>query len=174
LLTLYLETRRIRLFETCVVVAVDRLVSELLVAASAFGPDYPARGPEARLMQVILDRLPALAVAPLLHLPRPTSGELVTITAALAESPGNRRTLGAWASSVGLGEKTAARKFLAETGMTFGRWRQHCRLLAAIERLAAGETVTRVAFEVGYGDVSSFIASFKSAMGTTPSRYFGE
>jgi AraC-like DNA-binding protein len=38
--------------------------------------------------------------------------------------------------------------------------------------LGAGDSVTRVALEVGYGDVSSFIAVFKAAMGDTPARYF--
>ena len=56
--------------------------------------------------------------------------------------------------------------------MTFGRWRQQLRLHAALERLGAGESVTAVAFEVGYADVSAFIDAFKSVMGETPARYF--
>ena len=56
--------------------------------------------------------------------------------------------------------------------MTFGRWRQHLRLLAALERLAIGDSVTAAAFEVDYLDVSSFISAFKSATGETPARYF--
>jgi AraC-like DNA-binding protein len=56
--------------------------------------------------------------------------------------------------------------------VSFGRWRQQLRLLAALELLGAGESVTRVAFEVGYEDVSSFISAFKGAMGETPARYF--
>ena len=61
---------------------------------------------------------------------------------------------------------------MSETGLTFGQWRQQLRLLAALELLGAGESVTAVAFSVGYDDVSSFIAAFKAAMGVTPSRYF--
>jgi AraC-like DNA-binding protein len=38
--------------------------------------------------------------------------------------------------------------------------------------LAADEPVTTVALELGYDNVSAFIAMFKRAMGTTPSRYF--
>jgi AraC-like DNA-binding protein len=40
------------------------------------------------------------------------------------------------------------------------------------ERLGAGESVSTVALDVGYEDVSSFIAVFKSALGETPARYF--
>ena len=41
-----------------------------------------------------------------------------------------------------------------------------------MERLGAGEAVSNVAFDVGYKDVSSFVAAFKTALGQTPSRYF--
>jgi AraC-like DNA-binding protein len=172
LVTLYVKPRLTTLYDACAVVAVDRLVAELLEVAAGFGPAYPKAGPEARLVQVLLDRLPALAVAPLLHLPRPTSAELDRVARAIAESPADPRTFEEHARVVGLGPKTAARRFLAETGLTFGRWRQQARMLSAIERLAAGSSVTRVAFEVGYDDVSSFISAFKASMGTTPARYF--
>lgn len=173
LLTLYVEPAAAPLPNACRVVAVDRLVAELLAAAAALGADYPAGGAEERLVRVVLDRLPALAVAPLLHLPEPSSRELRKMTRALAENPADGRTLDEWAEGVGLTTRTAARRFVAETGMTFGRWRQQLRLLDAVERLGAGESVTSVAFDVGYQDVSSFISAFKSAMGKTPARYFG-
>jgi AraC-like DNA-binding protein len=172
LLTLYVEPAAATLPHTCRVVAVDRLVAELLGAAAVLGPDYPAGGADERLLRVILDRLPALSVAPLLHLPEPTSRELVRIARALARDPADGRTLEEWAALVGMTSRTAARRFVAETAMTFGRWRQQTRLLAALERLGAGDSVTSVAFEVGYQDVSSFISAFKAAMGTTPARYF--
>lgn len=170
--TLYVEPLVAPLPAACRVVAVDRLVEELLGAAAGFGAAYPEGGPEERLVRVILDRLPALAVAPLLHLPAPKSPELVRIAGALGRRPGDGKTLDAWAACVGLTPRTAARRFVAETGTTFGRWRQHLRLLAALERLGAGESVTAVAFEVGYEDVSSFIGAFKAALGETPARYF--
>lgn len=56
--------------------------------------------------------------------------------------------------------------------MTFGRWRQQLRLLHALRLLAAGRPVTAVALEVGYDSPSAFIAMFRAALGTTPSRYF--
>ena len=76
------------------------------------------------------------------------------------------------AKKCGLTERTAARLFLRETRLTFGEWRRQLRLLAALERLGAGESVSNVALDVGYEDVSSFIAVFKAALGTTPARYF--
>lgn len=172
LLTLYVEASLVPFGDECRVVAVEPLVEHLLQAAAAFGSDYAAGGAEERLVRVILDRLPALAVAPLLHLARPSSPELLRITKALEKDPADRRTLEEWASFAGTTARTAARRFVTETGSTFGRWRQQLRLLTALERLGAGASVTQVAFEVGYEDVSAFIDAFKSVMGETPARYF--
>ncbi len=171
--TLYVEPRAAPLVDPgrARVVAVDRLVAELLAVAATFGSRYPRGGPEERLVRVILDRLPALAVAPL-HLPTPTVPALVTIARALAEDPADRRTLADFARVVGATERTLARWFSSDVGTTFRAYRAQARLLAALERLGAGASVTRTAFEVGYADVSSFIETFRAATGLTPSRYF--
>jgi AraC-like DNA-binding protein len=65
------------------------------------------------------------------------------------------------------------RIFRAETGVGFAEWRRQCRLHHALKRLGAGESVSTVSAEVGYQNVSSFIAVFKEAFGETPGRYFG-
>jgi AraC-like DNA-binding protein len=171
LLTLYVDQALVALESACRVVAVSRLVTELLEAAADFKPDYPPDGPEARLLQVLLDRLPSLEAAPL-SLPMPQSPALRSIAEILSQDPSDKRTLEDYCKGVGMTPRTAARKFVAETGLTFGAFRQQLRLLAALERLGAGESVTAVAFEVGYDDVSAFIAAFKSALGETPSKYF--
>ena len=46
------------------------------------------------------------------------------------------------------------------------------RLLRALERLAAGASVTEVAFDLGYDSPSAFVTMFRRALGTTPGRYF--
>ena len=58
--------------------------------------------------------------------------------------------------------------------MSFGKWRQQLRLLHALKLLASGESVTAVAFEVGYDSTSAFIAAFKTVLGKTPARYYAE
>lgn len=68
--------------------------------------------------------------------------------------------------------RTAARLFASETGLTFAQWRQQLRLLRGMQWLSQGRCVTEVALEVGYQDVSGFIAVFKRAFGETPARYF--
>ena len=56
--------------------------------------------------------------------------------------------------------------------MSFIRYRQQVRLQAAIARLAKGQAVTAVAYEMGFGSPSNFIAMFRKATGLTPTRYF--
>lgn len=169
--TLYVEPAVMELPKECCVVAVDRLVEELLVAASAFGPNYGLDGPEARLVSVILDRLPGLQVAPL-HLPQPRDPRILRMARILEAEPANESIIEELANAVGITARTAARLFVKETGLSFGQWRRQLRLLKALELLGSGMNVTRVAMEVGYQDVSSFITVFTDAFGTTPARYF--
>ncbi len=150
-------------------VAVDRLTDELLIAASSFGGNYPPTGPEARLIAVLRDRLPRLAPMNI-YLPEPADARLRRIAERLLAAPACNATLATLAAEAALTERTAARLFLKETGMTFGRWRQHLKLQAALEHLAGGASVTEAAFAVGYADVSSFIAAFKRLFGKTPSQ----
>jgi len=170
--TLYVDPRVVPgLPETCRVVDVPPLLRELLLRAVALPPLYDPDGPDGRLMRVILDQIETLDVAPL-HLPVPTHPRLAPILAALLARPDDATDLDAWGRRVGASGRTLARLFLAETGMTFGAWRQQARLLAALTRLAAGDKVTTVALDLGYDSLSAFIAMFRRATGTTPGRYF--
>lgn len=153
------------------VVSVDRLLDALLAEAAAFGPAYPAKGPEQRLIRVILDRLGRLEVFPS-YLPTPTDARLARLVAVLEHDPADPRTLDALAADSGMTARTAARLFVKETGLSFAHWRQQLRLLKAMQSLSLGCSVTQVAGEVGYNDVSAFITVFRKAFGETPARYF--
>lgn len=169
--TLYLQPGFATMPQRCCVVSVDRLLDALLVEASTFGMSYPCDGPEQRLMQVILDRLTTLEISPS-YLPTPTDARLVRLVAILERDPADQRPLEALATASGMTARTAARLFVKETGLTFAQWRQQLRLLKAMQSLSLGDSVTRVAADVGYHDVSAFISVFKDAFGDTPARYF--
>ena len=70
-----------------------------------------------------------------------------------------------------MGVRSLERRFRDETGLTPGAWRRQRRLLAAMERLAAGEPVKAVADSAGYASSSAFVAAFRETFGTTPGRY---
>ena len=75
---------------------------------------------------------------------------------------------------VGAGQRTLERLFWAQTGLSFGRWRQQLRLAHALKLLAVGQPVTAVALDVGYDSPSAFVSTFRRTFGKTPGRYFRE
>ena len=56
--------------------------------------------------------------------------------------------------------------------MSFGRWRTHVRLRAALPLLAGGMPVAAAAHRVGYATPSAFVAVFRKIVGVTPGAYF--
>ena len=171
--SLYIEPEAARNAPTEVaVLQVSPLLRELVIAMVELGNDYPPEGPQARLMQVILDQITTQPVAAL-SLPMPADPRLLRIARGLIGDPGDRRGLEQWAEFVGASKRTLNRRFLAETGLSFKDWRQQCRLLRGLEMLAAGDSVTRTALELGYEHTSAFIAMFRRCLGCTPGTYLG-
>jgi len=74
---------------------------------------------------------------------------------------------------VGVSARTLERRFVIETGLSFGRWRQQHDLLRALEQLAVGAPIKVTAASAGYASPSAFIAAFRKFFGTTPGHYFG-
>ncbi|MFM0009857.1 AraC family transcriptional regulator [Paraburkholderia sediminicola] len=169
--SLYVDADAAPLPAQSVALALDPLAEALLGAAADLPYDKPLDEPAERLVQVLLDRLSRLPTAPL-ALRWPQDPRIQRIGEALNANPAEPAVLDDLARAAGVTARTAARLFVKETGQTFGQWRQQLRLLAALEHLGAGASVTQVALEVGYNDVSSFIAVFRDAFGDTPARYF--
>jgi AraC-like DNA-binding protein len=157
--------------DRCCVVSVPPLLRELILESATLPDLYEVGGPDGRLMSVILDRITALDQRPVV-VPQVRDALLLPIADALAADPADARGLDEWGRDLGASSRTLSRRFAADVGMPFATWRRQVRLLAALERLAAGESVGTVAFAVGYESVSAFIAAFTRALGTTPGRLF--
>lgn len=157
----------------CRVVQVPPLVRALIGRVCRLPADYPIKGPEARLVAVLADELITLPPAPL-DLPMPSDPRAIAVANVLLAAPADNRDLAQWGRLVGASNRTLARLFQRDCGMSFGRWRQRRRLLAALERLAAGESVTMVALDLGYANPSAFIVMFRRALGVSPTRYLRE
>lgn len=158
----------LQLFNDCRVVEVTPLLRELI--ARLVTNTYDNTPQLERLIGVLLDEIQRLKSPPL-HLPAPVDGRLRSITDALVADPANNTELQQWAQSVGASSRTLARLFERETGMTFSAWRQQLRLLSAIERLTAGQSVTNVALDLGYQSPSAFIAMFRRVLGSSPGKF---
>ncbi len=155
----------------CRVIEVPPLLRELVLRVVAVGRLVRSDRRHRSLLALVLDEINELPVLPL-HLPEPTDRRLLQIARAIRREPADDRSLAAWGRSVGASSRTLARRFRAETGMSFGRWRQQARLVMALERLAEGRSVKLIAPEVGYASSSAFVAMFRRALGTMPGRYF--
>jgi AraC-like DNA-binding protein len=104
----------------------------------------------------------------------PRDRRLLRVCHALIDDPADQRDIDDWASVAGMGRRTFTRLFKDQTGAGFAVWRQQVRLMAALQRLALGQPITTVAFDVGYESASAFTAMFHRAFGAPPSAYLAK
>lgn len=151
----------------CRMLAVSNLLRELIVGMADTGP-----GPREALMgELILDEVAHAATRPI-RVPLPRDKRLASLCDALLAEPGSALTLTEWAQQVGASERTLARLFERELGLTYGQWRQQARLAHAVPMIARGMPLALVASELGYASQSAFSAMFKKTFGSSPSAFF--
>lgn len=160
-----------RLPTQCTVLGISPLLRELILAAIDIPLPYGPDSRDGRLMRLLLDEVLLVPTLPL-HLPHPADADLREICEEIVTTPDSTSTLADWGARLGLDPKTIQRRFARETGMTFGQWRQQARLLAALEKLAAGAKILDVALDLGYDSPSAFATMFKRQFGVPPSAFF--
>jgi AraC-like DNA-binding protein len=146
---------------------------ELVIEVSHLPGHYEVDGPGGRMIGTMLDRL-ATAPVEQLHLPMPSDRRLRQIVDRLIANPSDRTTIPEWARKVGMSERTLCRLLSAETGMSFGRWRQQLQIMLALKRLSEGESVQAVAFDLGYESSSSFVTMFRKTLGKPPMKFLAD
>jgi len=153
------------------VFSVTPLLKALIVEATAIEGEEDRDGYAGRVTDLILDQL--RRARPLSGaLPWPRGGSsLAALCEALYADPADPRGPEAWGRALGMSERTLARRFEAEVGMSFRSWRRRLRLFKAIELLGGGLDVTRTALELGYGSTSAFVYAFRTDMGCSPQAY---
>ncbi|WP_207865623.1 helix-turn-helix transcriptional regulator [Pseudomonas sp. 58(2021)] len=150
--------------------AISDILKAILKDFAARDVKIPALEADQRLAQVLVDQLRQAPVHQC-YLPYASSPGLLTILETLQAEPGNNEPLAHWAAQVHVSERTLARQFVRELGMSFGEWRQRLRYLAAIEALESTRSVQEIAFDLGYSSGSAFIAMFARQAGCTPEQY---
>jgi len=157
----------------CCTLSVSGLLHELISKAVSFPQLYDEDGAQGRLIRTLLDEL---AQAPIedLHLPMPRDPRLRRLADSLLADPGDKATLGQWAMRIGMSERSMTRLLLEEFGLSFGRWRRQLHVILSLQRLARGDSVQRVALNLGYENASGFITMFRKAVGQPPARYLAD
>jgi len=147
------------------VVGLGALARELLTHAVDAAPMNLSSPADAALITLLAEQLANEPDAPL-RLPLPVDPVAQAVASAVMRSPASG--LDSVLEGAGASRRTIERRFRSETGMSLGQWRRRARVLAAVAMLAAGDSVTRVALEVGYATPSSFVAAFRSELHAPP------
>jgi AraC-like DNA-binding protein len=150
-----------------IIVAVSGLLRELLIACT--DPRLPA-AESHRVRAVVRDQLRRARVQPI-SLPTAHDARLANACEMVLADLQQPRTLAWLARSAGTSERTLARLFRAEFGMTYPQWRTNIRLFNAMIQLASGTSVTQAGHGCGWATTSAFIDTFRHALGQTPGSY---
>jgi AraC-like DNA-binding protein len=170
--TLYFDPEHTPLASTaCCVVSISPLLRELIASVVKMPVDYDEHGRDGLVVELLFQEIKPLQIEPL-HLPMPNDARIARICRWIVANPAEETSVTSWSKVVGASERTIIRLFPEETGMTFTRWRQQARLLAAVQMLANDRPVTEIATELGYDSPSAFSAMFRKALGSSPTEYF--
>lgn len=149
---------------------VSPLLRALIGEIAGFDRDLDMASREAAIVQLLLnevDRMPDVPIQA--ELPR--DRRLRRVCEAILADPADTREIDHWAKEVGMARRTFTRSFREETGMGLAMWRRQVRVMEAASRIAAGESVTTVAYNVGYNSPSAFTAMFHRTLGAAPTEY---
>jgi AraC-like DNA-binding protein len=154
----------------CQVVGISAFVRGLIAEATALPAEYDLDGRPGALMALLQHEMSRLPKLPL-SLPFPAHQALARRCHAFLLQPTVHDTIDAWSAALRMNRRTFTRLFRRETGLSFATWRQQACLMAALPRLAAGEAVTSIAMDLGYGNPAAFTSMFKRALGSSPRWY---
>jgi AraC-like DNA-binding protein len=152
------------------VMQVSPLLRELLRRVCALGTLDRRIAEQRRLFDVLLDELVEMKLHPI-ELPMPRDPRARSAAELVRRSPAESHDAEQLARHANASVRTLERLFRAETGVSFGAWRQRARLLHAMTLLADGRSVTQVGVDVGYAGTSAFVSAFRRLVGVTPGRY---
>lgn len=119
----------------------------------------------ARLLVDEIGRAPRIADRLLF----PSDPRLRRVCDAIITQPGDCHDIDHWAREAGMARRTFTRLFQQEMGMGFAAWRRRVRVVEAASRLAAGQSIAEVAFDLGYDNAGSFSTMFHRTFGAAPS-----
>ena len=170
--TLFIDPfARADLPSVCQVVQISDLLRELIINSLSLPAQYDAGTREERIYELILDEIRVMNVLPF-NLPEPQTPALQTLCRHIQNEPGKSWTAAVAASQLNMSERTLLRQFRKQTGLSFSEWVRRAKLMIALTYLAQGQSVLRVAVELGYESHSAFSAMFRRILGASPSDYF--
>lgn len=154
----------------CSVVAIPKLLSELINQAVQIKEEILPHSRNERLLELILDELRFLEEIPF-QLPEAKSDILKEICENIKADLSATNYLEKIAQRHALSAKTLSRLFQKELNMSFSIWLKQAKLLQALTDLEMKKPILNIALDLGYESPSAFSYMFKRQMGMTPSEY---
>ena len=150
------------------VLPVETLLRDAIVA---FSGGYDQSGRQQGLADLILFEIARASKLPMfLALPSDKRSSLVA-NMILAE-PNSKMTVKEYAAAAQTSVRTLSRLFPGETGQTFDQWRQHARILTALEILSGEKMrIESVSQLLGYSNSASFCCAFRRVIGDSPLQF---
>ncbi len=165
-----IASTRLGLPAHCQVFGVSALLRQLLISAMDVPALYAEDQRDGYLMNLLLHEIAAMQ--PLsLNAPLPSEPRLAQACSQLLEQPSLAVGIDDMCRQVAMSRRTFTRLFREQTGISFVEWRQQACLSVALPKLAAGEPVTSIAYDLGYDGPGNFSTMFKRMLGVPPSRY---
>lgn len=156
------------------VFAVSALAREMLLYAVQWGPERPDddRAADAFFLSLAVVCTELAGHSDEFWLPQARSVELAQAMAYTLAHLADRPAVAEVAHAAAVSERTLARRFTEETGMTWHQFRQRARMIRAMELLAKPDmSIIQIAYAVGYASVSAFNHAFRTFTAETPSSY---
>lgn len=100
--------------------------------------------------------------------PMPTTAAVSHVARQLADDPSDPRSIEDWAGEAGMSVRHLTRLFMAETGMSFNRWRSTARGAVAARSLSRGATIAEAARLSGYASTASLSHALQRQLGMSP------
>lgn len=154
----------------CSVVAIPKLLSELINQAVQIKEEILPHTRNERLLELILDELRFLQEIPF-QLPEAKSNILKNICEYIKADLSSVKHLEIIAYQYHISSKTLSRLFQKELNMSFSVWVKQAKLLQALIDLEMKKPILNIALDLGYESPSAFSYMFKRQMGMTPSEY---
>lgn len=154
----------------CQVLNISSLLHQLLLEAGKLAARYDQQGRDGMIMDLLVAEIELAEPNPI-SVPFPSHPLLAKRCQDYMKRPHISETIEVWADALSIDRRRFTRLFRRETGMSFGQWRKQACLAVAVQRLVAGESVTSIAFDIGYDSPAGFSVMFKRALGVSPSAY---
>ncbi|MDI2090179.1 helix-turn-helix domain-containing protein [Commensalibacter oyaizuii] len=156
------------------VVNISALAHALMPRLIGMQMKYAPHSIEEWTIELFLNELRYLSDLYAFELPYPTDRAYYQICQQISENLDFPWSVADFAKQLNVSERTVARQFHKQTGLTCVEWLRRKRIQTGLELLTQGGNITDVALQVGYDSPSAFSTVFKQRLGFSPRAYIAK